>query len=162
IHLSVNGQPPKNLPESATLTASGPNVPPGTMIPILAEGPGTIRGALTFNESGKFELTFSGKVDGAQVTVTRVVNVPPPAGGGDVPFVQVGNGDATIQLGVHIFYRPFRDWAFGANFLFDPKPTASTCDTQSGLARTCSRAYFFIGGEARYIPLHWRSIEGFV
>ncbi len=82
--------------------------------------------------------------------------------GGDVPFVPVGNGDATIQLGIHILYRPFRDWAFGANFLFDPKPTSSTCDTESGLSRTCTRAYFFIGGEGRYIPLHWRSFEGFI
>ncbi|HEY2365150.1 MAG TPA: hypothetical protein VGH87_02150, partial [Polyangiaceae bacterium] len=64
------------------LTASGPNVPPGTMIPILAEGPGTIRGALTFNEAGKFELTFTAKVDGAQVKVTRVVNIATPGGGG--------------------------------------------------------------------------------
>jgi serine/threonine-protein kinase len=81
IHLSVNGQTPKNLPESAMLTASGPNVAPGTMIPILAEGPGTIRGALTFNEAGKFELTFTAKVDGAQVKITRVVNIAAPGGG---------------------------------------------------------------------------------
>jgi len=83
--------------------------------------------------------------------------------GGSVPFAPVGHGDATIQLGVHIFYRPWRDWAFGANFFFDPRPTS---DTQygglSGLPRTHSRSYFLIGGEARYIPLHARLIEGFV
>jgi hypothetical protein len=74
------------------------------------------------------------------------------------------SGKATrIQLGIHIFYRPFRDWAFGANFLFDPKPTSdSEYGGLSGLSRTHSRAYFFIGGEGRYIPLHWRSFEGFV
>ncbi len=83
IHLSVNGQVPKSLPEAAMLTASGPNVAPGTMIPILAEGPGTIRGALTFNEAGKFELTFTAKVDGAPVKVTRVVNIAAPGGGGN-------------------------------------------------------------------------------
>jgi serine/threonine-protein kinase len=82
IHISVNGAAPKNLPESAMLTASGPNVPPGTMIPILAEGPATIRGALTFNEAGKFELTFTAKVDGTQIKVTRVVNLAAPGGGG--------------------------------------------------------------------------------
>jgi len=82
--------------------------------------------------------------------------------GGDVPFTPVGEGDATIQLGLHIFYRPFRDWAFGANFLFDPKPTAAEYGGLSGLSREHSRAYFFIGGEGRYIPLHWRSFEAFV
>jgi serine/threonine-protein kinase len=81
IHITVNGQAPKNLPESAILTASGPNVAPGTMIPILAEGPATIRGALSFNEPGKFELTFTAKVDGTQVKVTRVVNIATPGGG---------------------------------------------------------------------------------
>ena len=90
IHLTVNGQPPKNLPESASLTASGPNVPPGTMIPILAEGPGTIRGALTFNEAGKFELTFTAKVDGAQVKVTRVVNIAAAGGGGNTQAADGG------------------------------------------------------------------------
>ncbi len=83
--------------------------------------------------------------------------------GGDVPFTPVGQGDATIQLGLHILYRPFRDWSFGANFLFDPKPTSDTeYGGLSGLSREHSRAYFFIGGEGRYIPLHWKSIEGFV
>ena len=83
--------------------------------------------------------------------------------GGDIPFTPVGQGDATIQLGIHIFYRPFRDWAFGANFLFDPNPTADKeYGGAAGLSRTHSRAYFFIGGEGRYIPIHWRSFEAFV
>ncbi len=73
------------------------------------------------------------------------------------------HGDATIQLGIHILYRPVRDWSFGANFLFDPQPSAdSEYGGLSGLSRTHSRAYFFIGGEGRYIPLHARAIEGFV
>ncbi len=80
IRLSVNGAAPKTLPESAMLTATGPNVPPGTMIPILAEGPAMIRGALSFNEPGKFELTFTAKVDGTPVKVTRVVVIEPPGG----------------------------------------------------------------------------------
>ncbi len=65
--------------------------------------------------------------------------------GGDLPIfnVPVGQGDATIQLGIHILYRPTRDWSFGANFLFDPQPTADTeYGGLSGLARTHSRAYF--------------------
>ncbi len=84
--------------------------------------------------------------------------------GGSVPFTQVGSGDATIQLGIHIIYRPFRDWSFGANFLFDPSPTSSALESPSDptLSREHTRAYFFAGGEGRFIPLHWRSIEGFI
>jgi hypothetical protein len=82
----------------------------------------------------------------------------------DVPFLPAGQqADATIQLGIHVMYRPFRDWAFGANFFFDPKPTSDTYygGTQS-LPRTHSRAYFLIGGEGRYIPLHAKAIEGWI
>jgi len=83
--------------------------------------------------------------------------------GGSVPFAPVGHGDATIQIGIHILYRPWRDWAFGANFFFDPRPTSDTeYGGLSGLPRTHSRSYFFIGGEARYIPLHARAIEGYL
>jgi hypothetical protein len=82
----------------------------------------------------------------------------------DVPFLPaVTQGDATIQLGIHILYRPFRDWAFGANFFFDPRPTSdSYYGGLSGLPRTHSRAYFFVGGEMRWIPLHARAIEGWL
>jgi hypothetical protein len=89
--------------------------------------------------------------------------------GGGIPILcgqancPVGQGDATIQLGIHILYRPLRDWAFGANFFFDPRPTSDS--TYSGIAnlpRTHARSYFFIGGEARYIPLHARAVEGWV
>ncbi len=84
--------------------------------------------------------------------------------GGNVPLVPaLGKGDATIQLGIHILYRPLRDWAFGAFFFFDPRPTS---DTQygglSGLARTHSRSYFLVGGEVRFIPFHLRVFEGWV
>ncbi len=84
--------------------------------------------------------------------------------GGSVPILgPIGHGDATIQLGIHLLYRPLRDWAFGAGFLFDPKPTSDTeYGGLGGLPRSHSRAYFFIGGEGRYIPLHSRFIEGWV
>ncbi len=99
----------------------------------------------------------------AGIIVLPNAAVSPNTYGGDVPFAPVGQGDATVQLGLHILYRPFRDWSFGANFLFDPKPTSdSEYGGLSGLSRTHTRAYFFIGGEGRYIPLHWKSIEGFV
>ena len=84
--------------------------------------------------------------------------------GGSTPILPpIGQGDATIQLGVHVMYRPFRDWVFGANFLFDPKPTADTeYGGAAGLPRTHERAYFFIGGEGRFIPLHAKGIEGWL
>ena len=83
--------------------------------------------------------------------------------GGDLPFTPVGQGDATIQLGIHILYRPWKDWAFGASFFFDPRPTADTeYGGLSGLTRTHSRSYFLIGGEGRYIPLHTRAFEGWL
>jgi len=84
--------------------------------------------------------------------------------GGDIPIVPpVGQGDATIQLGIHILYRPTRDWAFGASFFFDPNPTSdSSYGGLSGLSRTHSRAYFLVGGEVRFIPLHARTFEGWL
>ncbi len=78
IHLTVNGAAPKALPDAISLTVSGPDVPPGTLIPILAENPSTVRGALSFMVPGKFELVFTGKVDGAAVKVSRTVVVDAP------------------------------------------------------------------------------------
>ncbi len=78
VHLQVGSAAPKNPPEGEVLTVTGPNVPPGTMIPILADGPATVRGAIMFNEPGKFDLTFTAKVDGNAIKVTRSVTVEAP------------------------------------------------------------------------------------
>jgi len=80
IRVTVGGAPPKGLPEAEALAVSGPDVPPGTLIPILAEGPGIIRGALTFMEPGRFELVFTAKIDGYAVKVERAVVIPQPGG----------------------------------------------------------------------------------
>ncbi len=82
IKLEVGGAAPKALPEAAALAVSGPDVPAGTLIPILADSPSIVRGALTFNEPGKFELVFTAKVDGYALKITRVVVIPAPGGGG--------------------------------------------------------------------------------
>lgn len=86
--------------------------------------------------------------------------------GGSLPFLPpVGQGDATIQLGIHLLYRPLRDWSFGAHFFFDPSPTADAYyggSAEQSLPRTHSRSYFFVGSEVRYIPLHARAIEGWL
>ena len=82
IRLEVGSGPPKQLPDAASLTVSGPDVAPGTLIPILAESPSIVRGALTFNEPGKFELVFTAKVDGYALKIVRTVVIPAPGGGG--------------------------------------------------------------------------------
>ena len=78
IHLSVNGAAPKALPDAISLLVSGPDVPPGTLIPIVAENPSTVRGALSFMVPGKFELVFTAKVDGTAIKVSRTVAVDAP------------------------------------------------------------------------------------
>jgi serine/threonine protein kinase len=91
IHITVGSEAPKALPEAEALTVSGPDVPPGTLIPILAQGPGTVRGALTFNEPGKFELVFTAKVDGHALKVSRAVVVPgAPKSGGNTQATDAG------------------------------------------------------------------------
>jgi hypothetical protein len=83
--------------------------------------------------------------------------------GGDTPFGTIGRGDATLQTGLHVLYRWERRFAVGAGVLFAPIPTS---DPEYGglrsLPRTHSRSYFFIGGEGRYIPLHYRFLEAWV
>ncbi len=83
--------------------------------------------------------------------------------GGATPFGTIGRGDATLSTGLHVLYRWSRDFAAGAGVLYSPLPTS---DTQYGglraLPRTHARSYFFIGGEGRYIPLHYKFLEGWV
>ncbi len=89
--------------------------------------------------------------------------ISPGQRGGDLPFGTIGRGDATLQTGLHVLYRPNRDFAFGAGALFAPSPTS---DTEYGglrsLPRTHSRSYLFLGTEGRYIPLHYKFLEGWV
>ncbi len=78
VHITEGTGVPKGAPEQEVLGITGPDVPPGTMIPILADGTATVRGAVMFNEPGKFELTFTAKVDGNALKVTRTVIIDPP------------------------------------------------------------------------------------
>lgn len=83
--------------------------------------------------------------------------------GGDTPFGTIGRGDSTLQTGIHVLYRWERRFAIGAGLLLAPLPTS---DTEYGglrsLPRTHSRSYFFIGGEGRYVPFHYRFLEAWV
>ncbi len=84
--------------------------------------------------------------------------------GGTTPLGTVGNGDATVQTGIHLLYRASRSWAIGAGGMFAPRPTSNPNygGATGGLKRTHSRSYLFLGGELRYFPLRTRSFEGWL
>jgi hypothetical protein len=83
--------------------------------------------------------------------------------GGDTPLGGLGKGDATLQTGIHLLYRAGRDWAIGAGAFFAPKPTSdSNFTAASGLTRTHTRSYLFMGGEGRYFPVRYRWVEAWV
>jgi hypothetical protein len=92
--------------------------------------------------------------------------ISPAQRGGNLPAgLEIGKGDATIQIGAHFLYRATPWWAMGAMVLFAPDPTTDTSyglGGSSGLSRTHSRDYFFVGGEVRFIPLHVKLFEGWV
>ena len=92
--------------------------------------------------------------------------ISPASRGGSTPLGAVGNGDATIQTGIHILYRASPNWAIGAGAIFAPRPTSdpncANCGGASGLSRTHSRSYLFLGGEARYYPFRTRWLEAWV
>ncbi len=83
--------------------------------------------------------------------------------GGETPFGAIGKGDATIQTGLHLLYRGGRSWAIGAGALFAPRPTSDNLTPSvSGLQRTHSRSYLFLGTEGRFIPVHVKQFEAWI
>jgi hypothetical protein len=89
--------------------------------------------------------------------------ISPGQRGGNLPIGTIGHGDATATVGIHFLYRGGSDWEIGAGALFSPLPTSdNTYGGASGLARTHSRSYLWLGTEARYIPLHLKTLEGWV
>src|ERR1700687_5026465 len=81
--------------------------------------------------------------------------------GGATPLGTVGNGDATVETGVHMLYRAGREWGVGAGALFAPRPTSDP--NFGGAVRiTHSLSYLFLGGEARYFPYRSRWFEGWL
>src|SRR5258708_5973088 len=67
--------------------------------------------------------------------------------GGSTPLGTVGNGDATIQTGVHLLYRATPEWAIGVGTIFAPRPTTDPNYLGGGVPRTHSRSYLFLGGD---------------
>lgn len=89
--------------------------------------------------------------------------ISPGQRGGNLPIGTIGHGDATAIVGIHFLYRGGSDWEIGAGALFAPIPTSdNTYGGASGLSRTHSRSYLWLGGEARYIPLHLKTLEAWV
>jgi hypothetical protein len=83
--------------------------------------------------------------------------------GGNTIVGTVGNGDATMIVGVHVLYRATRQWAIGAGATFAPLPTSDpNVGGTSGLSRSHSRSYLTLGGEGRYFPLQTRWLQGWV
>jgi len=83
--------------------------------------------------------------------------------GGSTPLGTVGNGDATMMIGVHVLYRATREWAIGAGATFAPLPTSDpNAGGTSGISRSHSRSYLTLGGEARYFPLQTRWLQGWI
>lgn len=79
--------------------------------------------------------------------------------GGSTPLGTVGNGDATVQTGVHLLYRATPEWAVGAGTIFAPRPTTDPNYLGGGVPRTHSRSYLFLGGEGRYFPIRSKWFE---
>ncbi len=97
----------------------------------------------------------------AGVIVLPTAPISPGRRGGDVVAVgQIGKGDATLQVGLQALFRGGRYWAIGAGARFGPSPTS---DDQyggaTGLNRTHSRSYLWLGAEGRFIPLRFGKFE---
>lgn len=99
----------------------------------------------------------------AGIIVLPTAPISPSNRGGSTPIGTVGNGDATIETGLHLLYRTNRNWAFGAQATFAPNPTSDhNAGGAIGLERSHSRSYLFMGAEGRYFPFHLRWLEAWV
>ena len=79
---------------------------------------------------------------------------------GALPDLPIFRGDVTVQTGIHVLYRWNREFAAGAGALFAPSPSSNNeYGGARDLPRSHSRSYLFLGGEARYIPLHYKFLE---
>ncbi len=131
----------------------------------LAWTPGAARADDSTHEQPSL-LDRSHTVAAAEAGIIALPNAPisPSNRGGRTPIGAVGNGDATIEVGAHILYRADRAWAIGAGATFAPTPTSDPnyAIGASGLSRTHSRSYLWLGGEARFFPFRSRWLEFWV
>jgi hypothetical protein len=72
--------------EGASFHIVGPGIAPGTHLDAADDGSGVFRATFTFLQSGRFEVSFTARADGAQVRSVRAIIVgdvkPLPAPGG--------------------------------------------------------------------------------
>jgi len=72
--------------EGASFHIIGPGIAPGTHLDVADDGSGVFRATFTFLQSGRFEVSFTARADGAQMRSARAVIVgdvkPLPAPGG--------------------------------------------------------------------------------
>jgi hypothetical protein len=158
--------PPSPPPPSAVTPAPTPEAPPPKAAPSPPEPtPSRSASAQASDAALSRIIDRPHTVAELEAGIIALPNAPISAGqsGGDTPFGTIGRGDATLQTGLHVLYRWNRSFAAGAGVLFAPFPTS---DPEYGglrsLPRTHSRSYFFIGGEGRYIPLHYKFLEAWV
>ena len=77
--------------EAASFHIVGPGIAPGTHLDVTDDGSGVFRATFTFLQSGRFEVSFTARADGAQLRSARAVivgDVKPlaaPAGASSAP-----------------------------------------------------------------------------
>jgi hypothetical protein len=167
--LAQDELPPPPPPSSAPATTASPSAATpeiGADASASASASGSGGGASVPGDSPVENFLFNRRhtLAEAEIGVLALPSAPISNGskGGDTPlFGKVGQGDATLQIGLHLLLRGGRNWAIGAGALLTPLPTTDTLPAlTSGLVQTHSRSYLFLGGEARFIPLHIRTFEG--
>jgi len=99
----------------------------------------------------------------AGVVVLPTAPISPAQRGGSTPLGTIGKGDATLNTGLHVLYRPVPEWSLGVSGAFAPSPTT---DTQYGggsaLPRSHARSYLVLVLEARYVPVHTSTVDFWV
>ena len=77
--------------EAASFHIVGPGIAPGTHLDVTDDGSGVFRATFTFLQSGRFEVSFTARADGAQMRSARAVIVgdvkplPPPGPANSAP-----------------------------------------------------------------------------
>jgi serine/threonine-protein kinase len=84
-----SGGAPRGKPENPTLEIDGPGLGDGVKVQTIADAANAQRASYTFQDGGKYEVTFSTRVDGVALRATRTILVgepaPPPMPTGTTP-----------------------------------------------------------------------------
>jgi hypothetical protein len=116
-------------------------------------------------DSGDWLLKRKHTIAEFELGVMALPTAPISAGqqGGNLPIGTIGHGDATASVGMHLLFRGGPNWAIGAGALFAPRPTSdNNYGVANGPPRSHARSYLSLGGEGRYIPIHFKTVEAWV